>query len=76
MECNCRNIYVSTVETTDTEIVLVPNREIKNVVNAETYGLVLCNGAAAAANLPVFIKTDLGNIPVLCKAVIQCMLIN
>ena len=68
MNCNCQTIYSSSVETTTTEVVLIPNREIKNVVNAQTYGLVICNNAAATANLPVFIRTAIGDIPVLCKA--------
>jgi hypothetical protein len=61
-------MYCSTVETTDTEVILIPNRNVKNIINAQTYGLVICNNAAASANLPVFIRTDVGDIPVLCKA--------
>ena len=65
---NCRTMLCSTIEQTDTAIILIPNREVKNIVNVETYGLVLCNNLAATANLPVFIRTDVGDIPVLCKA--------
>ena len=65
---NCLTMYCSTVETTDTEVILIPNRNVKNIINAQTYGLVICNNAAASANLPVFIRTDVGDIPVLCKA--------
>ena len=61
-------MYCSSVVTTDTEVILVPNREVKNLTNAGCYGLVICCGAAAAANLPVFIRTAVGDIPVLCKA--------
>lgn len=68
MNCNCKTIYCSNVTTTETGVILVPNNTVKNLVNAETYGLVICNNAAATANLPVFIQTTLGNIPVLCKA--------
>jgi hypothetical protein len=68
MNCNCRTIYCSSATTTDTGVVLIPNREVKNVVNTETYGLVICCNAAATANLPVYIQTAIGNIPVLCKA--------
>lgn len=68
MNCNCSTIYCSTVETTDTGIILIPNRTIKNLTNAETYGLVCCNSNVATTNLPVFIQTTLGNIPILCKA--------
>lgn len=61
-------MYCSSVVTTDTEVILVPNREVKNLTNAGCYGLVICCGTAAAANLPVFIRTAVGDIPVLCKA--------
>ena len=61
-------MYCSSVVTTDTEIILVPNRDVKNLMNAGSYGLVICNGTAAAANLPVFIRTTIADIPVLCKA--------
>lgn len=61
-------MYCSSVVTTDTEVILVPNREVRNLTNAGCYGLVICCGAAAAANLPVFIRTAVGDIPVLCKA--------
>lgn len=60
-------MYCSSVVTTDTEVILVPNREVKNLTNAGCYGLVICCGTAAAANLPVFIRTAVGDIPVLCK---------
>lgn len=65
---NCNTIFCSSAITTDTGVVLVPNRTIKNLVNTETYGLIICNNAAATANLPVYIQTAIGNIPVLCKA--------
>lgn len=65
---NTMSMYISTVDTTDTEVILIPNREVKNLTNAGSYGLIICCGAAAAANLPVFIRTTLGDIPVLCKA--------
>lgn len=61
-------MYCSSVETTDTEVILIPNREVKNLTNAGCYGLVICCGAAASANLPVFIRTVIADIPVLCKA--------
>ena len=64
---NCKTIYVSNVEITDENIVLIPNRTIKNLENCENYGLVLCCGANASQNLPVVIQTAIGNIPVLCK---------
>ena len=61
-------MYCSSVVTTDTEVILVPNREVRNLTNAGCYGLVICCGTAAAANLPVFIRTTIADIPVLCKA--------
>ena len=64
---NCNTIYVSNVEITGDTVVLIPNREIKNVENIANYGLVLCCGASVTQNLPVYIQTTLGNIPVLCK---------
>lgn len=68
MNCSCNTMYCSSAETTQTTVELIPNMDVKTLTNTETYGLVLCCSAAASANLPVFIKTDLGNIPVLCKA--------
>lgn len=64
---DCNTIYISNVEIADDSVILIPNRDIKNLVNIGCYGLVLCCGASAAQNLPVYIQTDIGNIPVLCK---------
>ena len=61
------NIYVSNVEVTNNEVVLIPNREIKNLTNCGNYGLVLCCGSSASQNLPVYIQTSIGNVPLLCK---------
>ena len=63
----CNTIYVSNVQTTDTTIVLIPNQEIKTLVNANCYRLIIACNVEATANLPVFIQTSLGNIPVLCR---------
>lgn len=60
-------IYVSSATTTDTGIILIPNRTVTTLTNATCYGLVICCNATATSNLPVFIQTSLGNIPVLCK---------
>ena len=65
---NCNTIICSTLTTTDTGVILIPNRTVKNVSNTGNYRLICaCNIPDATANLPVFIQTELGNIPVLCK---------
>ena len=64
---DCNTIYCSSATTTDTGVILIPNREVKNLTNCTCYGLVICCNATATANEPVFIQTALGNIPVLCK---------
>lgn len=61
-------IFCSNATTTATEVVLIPNQEIKNLVNCGCYRLVVCCNATATSNLPVFIQVNATNIPVLCKA--------
>lgn len=68
MNYSCNTMYCSNATTSSTQVILVPNMTVKKLVNGGNYGLVLCCGANATANLPVFIQTELGNIPVLCKA--------
>ena len=63
---NC-TIVCSNATTTDTEVVLIPNRTIRNLTNTGNYRLIIACNVEATANLPVFIQTTLGNIPVLCK---------
>lgn len=65
---DCNTMYISTANTTTTNVVLVPNREVKNLVNCGCYKLIICCNVEATSNLPVLIQTDAGNIPVLCKA--------
>ena len=65
---NCNTIYCSNATTTQTTVVLVPNRAIKNLENTGCYRLVICCNATATANLPVFIEVNGTSIPVLCKA--------
>ena len=65
---DCNTIYCSNVIMGDTDVVLVPNRTIKTLENAGCYRLVICCGATATTNLPVFIQVNGVNIPVLCKA--------
>ena len=64
----CNTIYCSSATTTDTGVVLIPNRTVNNLTNCGCYRLVICCNATATSNEPVFIQTSLGNIPVLCKA--------
>ena len=65
---NCNTIYCSNATTTDTTVVLIPNREIKTLENCGCYRLVICCNATATANLPVQIQVGTTPIPVLCKA--------
>lgn len=65
---NYNTIYVSNATTSDTEVVLIPNRAIKTLDNTGSYRLVICCNATATANLPVFIQVNGENIPLLCKA--------
>ena len=62
-----RTIFISSATTTDTGVVLIPNRQIKNLVNANCYQIIIACNVEATANLPVYVQTIGGNIPVLCK---------
>lgn len=65
---NNRTILISGIDSTVTDaIVLVPNREIKNVANTVNYNLIVACNVEAESNLPVKIQTQAGNIDVLCK---------
>lgn len=64
---NNRTMYISSVTTTDTGVILIPNQEVRVLTNVNCYQLVIACNVEATANLPVFIQTALGNIPVLCK---------
>ena len=65
---DCNTIKVSNAETTQTTVVLIPNREIKTLENTGCYRLIICCNATATANLPVFIQVNGISIPVICKA--------
>jgi len=65
---NCNTIYCSNAETTDTTIILIPNRDIKTLENTGCYRLIICCNAVAESNLPVTIQVNGINIPILCKA--------
>ena len=58
---------ISSVTTTGTGVILTPNREVKTLTNATCYKLIIACNVEATANLPVYIQTALGNIPVLCR---------
>ena len=60
-------IYITSVETTGTGVILIPNREIKTLTNATCYKIVIACNVEATENLPLFIQTALGNVPVLCR---------
>ena len=64
---NCKTICCSNVTTTDTGVVLIPNQSVKNLINTENYRLIIACNVEATANLPLYIQTAIGNIPVLCK---------
>jgi hypothetical protein len=63
---NNNTMCISSVTTTDTGVILIPNREVKTLVNATPYRLIIACNVEATANLPVYIQTALGNIDVLC----------
>lgn len=59
----CSNLTMGT-----NQVILVPNRAIKTLVNTGDYRLIIaCNIPEATANYPVFIQVGENNIPVLCK---------
>ena len=64
----CNTIFCSNVTTTDSNVVLVPNREIKTLQNVGCYRLVICCNAVAESNLPVQIQVGTVRVPVLCHA--------
>lgn len=63
----CNTIFISSATTTDTGVVLIPNREVKTLTNATCYKMIIACNVEATSNLPVYIQTSLGNIPVLCR---------
>lgn len=67
--CNCNTIYITSLTTTSTGVVLIPNKTITqtNLANTFNYNLVIACGLKATNSLPVFIQTSAGNIPLLDK---------
>ena len=64
---NNKTMYISSATTTGTGVILIPNQEVKNLVNTTEYRLIIACNVEATANLPVFIQTAIGNIPVICE---------
>ena len=56
-----------TIEVSDSEVILIPNREVKNLTNTGTYRLIIASNVQASTNLPVVVQTAIGNIPLICK---------
>lgn len=67
--CNCNTIFITSLTTTDTGVVLIPNRAVTqtNLTNDFKYGLIVACGLKATNSLPVFIQTSAGNVPLLDK---------
>lgn len=64
----CNTIICSSLTTGTDNVVLIPNQEIKTLVNTGNYRLILaCNIPAPTANYPVAIQVGANEIPVLCK---------
>lgn len=60
-------MFISSVETTDENVILIPNQEVKTLTNVTCYKIIIACNVEATANLPVLIRTAIGDIPVLCK---------
>ena len=58
---------ISSATTTETGVILIPNKIVKTLTNATCYKLIIACNVEATANLPVYIQTALGNVPVLCR---------
>ena len=72
MECNCRpikTIFISSITTTATGVVLIPSTTItaSKLFDLNKYRLVIQCNLRATANLPIYIQTAIGNIPLWCR---------
>ena len=72
MECNCRpikTIFISSITTTETGVVLIPSTTItaSKLFDLNKYRLIIQCNLRATANLPVYIQTAIGNIPLWCR---------
>lgn len=63
----CNTMFISSVTTNTTNVILIPNQEVKTLTNTCNYRIIIACNVEATANLPVLIQTAAGNIPVLCK---------
>ena len=70
--CNCtpiKTIFISSITTTATGVILIPSTTItsQKLVDLNKYKLIIACNLKATSNLPVYIQTAIGNIPLLCK---------
>ena len=63
----CNTIICSQSETTETNVVLIPNESITPGNLSSGRLVIACNINTPTANLPLAIQTTAGNCPVLCK---------
>lgn len=67
MACACNTILISSAVIEDGNVILIPNRTIRTLTNAETYRFVIAVNVQSSENAPVFIRVGNIDIPVLCK---------
>lgn len=70
--CNCKpikTIYISNITTTATGVILIPSTTITAIklVDLNKYRLIIACNLRATSNLPIYIQTAIGNVPLLCK---------
>lgn len=64
---DCNTMCISNIEVTDSEVILIPNQEVKTLINATCYKVIIACNVEATSNLPVFIRTSIGDVPCLCR---------
>ena len=64
-----KTILITDITTTATGVILIPSTTITaaKLFDLNKYRLILQCNLRATANLPVYIQTSIGNIPLLCK---------
>lgn len=62
-----RRIIVSKSETIGNGVILIPNVSVTPYNLGEYRFIIACNINTPTANLPLYIQTTIGNVPVLCK---------